>query len=155
MTTNEQVHITERRTAGSNHEVLTLQGGSGYRRTVCEQCPWRIENAGDFPAEAFRHSASTSYDASQKTFACHMHTAEKPLVCAGFLLRNSANNLSVRMATASGRIDLEQVRECDGLFDSYKEMAVANGVPEDDPILAACRADSDRFEHPGRIRSER
>jgi hypothetical protein len=26
------------------------------------------------------------------------------------------------------------------LFDSYREMAEANGVPNDDPILARCRS---------------
>lgn len=43
-----------------------------------------------------------------------------------------------------GRYDPSLVSD-DGiaLYDSYREMAVANGVPPDDPIIAPCRANNE------------
>lgn len=99
---------------------------------------------GEFPAEAFRHSASTAYDMAPNTFACHQSGTVKPAVCAGFLLRNSDNNLGVRMMLMRGDLDREQVHDGGAeLFSSYREMAVANGVDPSDLALAECRADYD------------
>lgn len=138
--------VTNRRMAGADHAVVTLAGGRAdlYRRSPCGQCPWRKDAVGVFPAEAFRHSASTAYDAAINTFACHESGQKAPATCAGFLLRNSANNVAVRLKAASGAIDLSSVS--DGgveLFDSYREMAVANGVDPDDQVLQPCRADDE------------
>lgn len=129
--------------AGEDHAVLTVVGGGFvYRRKPCAECPWRVENAGSFPAEAFEHSATTAEDAAFNTFACHMSGKEKPAVCAGFLLRNSAHNLGVRLAIIGGDFDPRQLDD-DGadLFDSYRDMAVTNGVDPSSPALARCRAD--------------
>lgn len=65
---------------------------------------------------------------------------EKPTTCAGFLLRGADHNLSVRLNLINGELGLNQVS--DGgvdLFDSYAEMAIANGVDPEDPILKPCR----------------
>lgn len=132
--------VTRIRPAGVDHQVLTVEGGRGlYRRKPCSDCPWRIDATGIFPAEAFRHSAGTAYDMSQHTFACHQQGAEKPAVCAGFLLRGADHNLAVRMGLISGKFrrDVED-GGCD-LHADYRAMAVANGVDPDDPVLAACR----------------
>lgn len=133
--------VIRSRPAGSQHQVLTVEStGTRYRRQPCGGCPWRRDRAGDFPAEAFRHSASTCYDAAMLTFGCHESGARRPAICAGFLLRNAEHNLLVRLAVARGTLDLAAVS--DGgldLFESYREMAIANGVAPEDPALAACR----------------
>lgn len=132
--------VTKVRPADKDHAVLTVEGGRGhYRRQPCAGCPWRKDQVGAFPAEAFRLSAHTAYDMAQQTFACHESGSMKPAVCAGFLLRGAAHNLSVRLRAAQGT-DYRDVS--DGghdLFDDYRSMAEANGVDADDPVLALCR----------------
>lgn len=130
------------RPAGAEHQVVTVEGGRGsYRREPCSDCPWRKDAAiGEFNAEAYRHSANTAYDMSTHQFSCHQSGIEKPAACAGFLLRGADHNLSVRLAQMNGRIDLRKVK--DGgheLYESYRAMAEANGVPADDPTLGPCR----------------
>lgn len=95
---------------------------------------------GEFPAEAFRHSAHTAYDMAQEGFACHQSGANKPATCAGYLLNGANHNMSFRLQVMSGSIDISTVS--DGgheLFKSYRAMAVANGVDDSDPILVQCR----------------
>ena len=118
---------------------------STYRRRPCATCPWRRDApVGRFPAQAYRESSSTAYDAAMATFACHESGTEKPATCAGFLLRNAANNIGVRLAERlNGPIIVEQGDV--SLYDSYREMAIANGVDPEDPVLAPCRADTDRW----------
>ncbi|MBN3815877.1 hypothetical protein G3N57_04310 [Paraburkholderia sp. Se-20369] len=136
----KRAEITQVRAAGPDHQVVTVEGGKGtYRREPCPKCPWRVDAVGEFPAEAFRHSASTAYDMAQNTFACHDSGARKPALCAGFLLRGSHHNMSVRLKMIQG----ERFDDVDDggneLHANYRTMAVANGVPQDDPVLAACR----------------
>lgn len=127
--------------AGPLHQVVTVVGGPGaYRRKPCAKCPWRVDATGEFPAEAFRASASTAYDLAQNTFACHDSGASKPAICAGFLLRGADHNLSVRMLRITERGIFSDV--VDGgvqLHDSYRAMAIANGMDPDDQALAPCR----------------
>lgn len=122
-----------------NHQVVTVEGGSGqYRKQPCPQCPWRQDATGVFPAEAFRHSARTAYDMAQTTFGCHESGTKKPATCAGFLLRGADHNLKVRL----GRINGKYEDVADGghaLHEDYRAMAIANGVDPDDPVLAPCR----------------
>lgn len=133
--------ITKRRLADANNAVLQVVGGSfAYRREPCGGCPWRIDQTGAFPAEAFRISAPTAYDASLETFACHESGPAKPAVCAGFLLRNSLHNIGARLKGIAGGADC---RSDVDLHPSYRAMAVANGVSADDPIIARCRADDE------------
>lgn len=132
--------ILEVRPAGEDHQVVSVQGDgcARYRRKPCDDCPWRVDATGVFPAEAFRHSAATAYDMSDRVFSCHSSGAEKPAVCAGFLLRGADHNLSVRLAQIRG----QQFDVGDGgceLHENYRAMAVANGVDPDDPVLAQCR----------------
>jgi uncharacterized protein DUF6283 len=134
--------VTRRTPVDQDHQVVTIEGGNGHRYRPCGECPWKVANAGTFPAEAFRVSAHTAYDAAMSTFACHEAGMENPKTCAGFLLRNAANSLAVRIAVARGRFDLDSLS--DGgheLHDCYVDMAIANGVDPEDPVLAPCRAD--------------
>jgi hypothetical protein len=131
------------------HAVVTVvpkREGEGdgkmvHRREPCEQCPWRSDlPTGVFPPDAFKRSASTSYDQAMSKFACHMSGSEKPATCAGFLLRGADNNIGVRMAAMTGSYDPRTVT--DGgkpLYDSYRDMAEANGVDPKDSALDKCR----------------
>lgn len=133
--------ITRTRAAGSDHQVVTLQGGKGstYRREPCAKCPWRVDAVGEFPAEAFRHSAETAYDMASHTFACHDSGVRKPALCAGFLLRGADHNLSVRLKRMRGDCFDDVHDGGHDLHANYRAMAVANGVAPGDPVLDACR----------------
>ena len=139
----------ERRLAGENHAVATVKGGAGlYRRSPCPTCPWRKDAVGEFPAEAFRLSANTATTADKlldctddtwdHTFGCHQSGLGKPQTCAGYILRGD-DAISWRIAVAMGKFDPNQVHSDVDLFGSYYEMAVANGVPPDDPALEGCK----------------
>jgi hypothetical protein len=77
---------------------------------------------------------------SKHVFACHESGTAKPTTCAGFLLRGSEHNLSVRMAQIERKLILSEVHE-DGreLFANYRCMAIANGVGENEECLRQCR----------------
>jgi hypothetical protein len=125
---------------GQDHQVVTVTGGQGtYRREPCPTCPWRVDAVGEFPGEAFRHSANTAYDMACETFACHESGSAKPAVCAGFLLRGAFHNMAVRLGFSSGRFKNDFSDGGHELHADYRAMAVANGVDPDDPVLAPCR----------------
>jgi hypothetical protein len=123
--------------------TVTTPAGDGYvhRHEPCAECPWRKDSPiGAFPVEAYRHSAATCYDMAQTTFACHMSGKDRPATCAGFLLSAGArHNFSVRMAVISGRLNFDSVSSDVPVYETYQEMAVANGVDPDDPVLRSCR----------------
>jgi hypothetical protein len=130
---------------GVTHLAVT-DGRRSARAKPCAECPWRTDvPTGVFPAEAFRVSAPTSYDAALSAFSCHMSGAGKPATCAGFLARHGENNLLARIAAIEGCRP-----SSDGglpLYASYREMAVANGVDPDDEVLAAVRGNDDVWDH--------
>lgn len=152
-----ETKILAHRLAGDDHAVLTFVGGTqGYRREPCATCPWRVDAIGEFPAEAFRHSAGCGIDVSllpwqtdpltaaammesaDHIFACHSSGAEKPATCAGYILKGD-QALGWRIAAAKGSFDPKQVSDGGHLLHSnYREMAEANGVDENDPVLIAC-----------------
>lgn len=136
---NPGPRVTRVRAADDEWGVTTVEGGSGaFRKHPCAQCPWRRDApVGAFPAEAFRLSAPTAYDMATEKFGCHDAGSEKPAACAGFPLRGASDNLAVRMSHR----DFSGVHTTVPLYDSYREMAVANGVDPDDPVLAPCRGD--------------
>ena len=127
------------RGGGPGHVVVTILGGKGaYRRKPCHTCPWRRDMVGQFPSEAFRVSAHTAYDMDESMFGCHTSGKARPSTCAGFLINGAAHNLAVRLLVLQG--SCKDVS--DGgheLHQSYREMAVANGVRPDDPALVRCR----------------
>jgi hypothetical protein len=111
----------------------------GHPSKPCTECPWRRDVApGRFPPERFELLASTAYDMSPVQFACHKSPEDREFACAGFLLRGSDHNFAVRRQRMRGEIG----KVSDGgfpLFDSYREMAIANGVDPDHVILKRCR----------------
>ncbi len=60
-------------------------------------------------------------------------------MCAGFLLRGANHNLSVRLKLIQGDHFEDVTDGGHQLHESYRAMAVANGVAPDDPVLAPCR----------------
>jgi hypothetical protein len=135
--------IIRRRLAGPDHAVVSMQGGGHYyRRTPCAECPWRRDvPAGRFPAEAFRISAHSAWDAAMSLFACHMSKV-RIFTCAGFLLsEGAAHNILMRLAQAQGFLDMRAVSSPFPLFSTYREMAIANGVDPEDSALRHCLDD--------------
>lgn len=140
MPAHKRSSVLQVRPAGPDHQVVTVVGQRrGYRRRPCSKCPWRIDATGEFPAEAFRHSAGTAYDLSRRVFACHESGTSKPAICAGFLLRGAGHNLAVRMKRLNGEVG-DDVRDggCE-LHANYRAMAVANGLGKDEDVLVPCR----------------
>lgn len=107
----------------------------------CSDCPWRRDApVGHFPPDAFQRLAASAYDMERTIFQCHDTKDDKPVVCAGFLERGADHNLTVRLAYMAGDIaPLDRSGNLD-LYDDYKEMAIANGVDPDDPLLRRCRS---------------
>jgi hypothetical protein len=139
--------IVQQRPADDVWGVTSVESSPGipaFRRKPCgdsghQPCPWRRDApTGAFPAEAYRLSAPTAYDMATRTFGCHASGTDRPTTCAGFLLRGAGDNLAVRM----WRTDLSVVTSDVELYDSYRQMAEANGVHPDDPALAPCRGDN-------------
>jgi hypothetical protein len=136
----KQTRITRIRPADDNNQVITVEGGNAlYRRQPCPKCPWRVDAVGEFPAEAFRHSANTAYDMAKETFGCHESGAKKPATCAGFLLRGGDHNLNVRLGFMTGKYKDDVSDGGHVLHVNYRAMAVANGVEPNDPVLTDCR----------------
>ncbi len=107
----------------------------------CAECPWRRDvPVGKFPVERFETLAATAYDMSGQVFACHMSKEGGEFACAGFILQSSAHNMACRMA----RMSFDDVSSPYPLFETYREMAIANGVDEDSYDLENCRDDGQR-----------
>ena len=151
MKEKKPAQVIATKVADKNNVVhTTIGGGGGYCERVCPECPWRKRNSGNFPAKAFLHSVHTSYDMAQETFGCHMSGTDTPRTCAGFLLRGADDNLSVRIARATGRIGYPEPE--DGLHESYKAMAIANGVKPSNPRLKDCMPEARDFKERGRAK---
>lgn len=135
--------ITKTTNADVDHQVVTVQskGEKAYMKKPCPDCPWRKDAVGEFPAEAFRISAPTGYDMSDRMFGCHSSGTTTPKTCAGFLLRGAEHNMAVRFARMTGEIKDDVSDSGLELFDNYVDMAVANGVDPDDPVLTPVRQD--------------
>lgn len=106
----------------------------------CANCPWRLDApVGEFQPDRYRKLASCAADMSSVLFTCHKSTDEAPVVCAGFLAAGAQHNLAVRLAMIQGR--LRGINRSGGvaLHPSFRAMAIAQGVPADDPALAQCR----------------
>lgn len=153
MAKKRQVERGPTKVCSEDYGVTSIVSWGGGRHQArhkpCEQCPWRMDvPTGVFPAEAFRASAPTAYDAAMPTFACHMSGAEKPATCAGFLLRHAAHNLGVRLSLHGQRVDLDRISHggCP-VYPDYREMAVANGVARDDEVLRQVRGPDDEWDH--------
>lgn len=134
---------------GVTHLIVRNSTKHARRTKPCEQCPWRKDvPTGVFPAEAYRTSAPTAYDAAMSTFSCHMSGLDSA-TCAGFLMRHATHNIAVRISESEGRLNVDEVT--DGgypLYETYREMAIANGVDPKDPVLFPVRGNDEPFNRP-------
>lgn len=114
-----------------------------FCRKPCSECPWRTDvQPYRFKPERYRNLASSAEDISFILFACHKTNDGKEVACAGFLLRGATHNMAVRMARVRG--DIKDGDVSDGgfpLFDNYRAMAAANGVPRSHRALKHVRDD--------------
>lgn len=126
--------------AGTEHQVVTIKGNPGsHMKKPCATCPWRKDATEAFPAEAFRHSANTAQDMASHTFGCHQSGTGKPKTCAGFLLKGADHNITVRIGRVTGRYTNDVTDGGHELHESYRAMAIANGVHPEDTALQQCR----------------
>jgi Family of unknown function (DUF6283) len=77
---------------------------------MCKSCPWRVDaKADDIPAFDME-KAEGLVDCNSGLFgapimACHLSTEGNDIPCAGWLAREGANNIFVRLRVASGNTD--------------------------------------------------
>jgi hypothetical protein len=113
-----------------------------YQKRLCVECPWRRSTpVGKFSADKYRELAGTAEDMSQRVFTCHMTPEHKPNACAGWIQQQGGHNLTIRMALIGGSLDLSEIEAEPNLYANYREIAIANGVDEDDPALEDIRND--------------
>ncbi|MGW2986433.1 DUF6283 family protein [Streptomyces goshikiensis] len=94
-----------------------------------EPCPWRRDAPpGQFPAAAYELSEPTSRPGSTRRFGCHSSTPASPRMCAGWLLRGADGNAEVQDLLATGRLARPDLPDGVELYDSYFQMAAANGA---------------------------
>lgn len=111
-----------------------------YIRKPCAECPWRTDiEPGQFPPERFQVLADCASDLSTVVFACHKSPHGAEFACAGFLLQQSAHNLSCRLARQQFEVTSPYP-----LHPNYRSMAIANGVDPYDAYLRNCRDDGQR-----------
>ncbi|MFG3403731.1 DUF6283 family protein [Streptomyces sp. NPDC048142] len=102
-------------------------------------CPWRRDAPiGQFPPEVYVHSApGNRLTGLSGRFGCHSSTAARPLLCAGWLLAGADGNAEVLAMMDAGALARPELSAGVELYDSYAEMAAANGVDPDLPALHA------------------
>ena len=116
-------------------KACAVKTASGFAQTTpCSECPWRKDVApGRFPPEryiALRRTAQQGF--GNPIFACHKTTEGRDNACVGFLLVEGDQNFQVRMAVITGRLDYGKLKSPYPLYESYAELAAANGVEQDD-----------------------
>lgn len=104
----------------------------------CGECPWRRDQpAGRFPPERYEELRGTSATPAGSAplgapmFACHKTAEGREIACAGWLAVEGHGHVGVRLAVATGRLDpvaLTPAPGWPGLYDTYDELAVANGT---------------------------
>ncbi|MEV7595797.1 DUF6283 family protein [Kitasatospora sp. NPDC089797] len=107
-------------------------------------CPWRLDApTGQFPARVFEHSAPGNRTAgAEGPFGCHSSPEDRTLLCAGWLLAGADGNQQILAMMDDGTLARPELPAGVGLYASYAEMAVANGV---DPALPELHPVPDDF----------
>ncbi len=63
-------------------------------------------------------------------FACHKTPSTNPAACVGYLASEDGHsNFRIRLALAHGKFDPEELELSGPNYDSFAEMATANGLP--------------------------
>lgn len=98
-------------------------------KRTCDECPWRRDvPVGKFPPERYQALEATCRPGGlPNIFACHRTPEGAERACAGFLLVHGADNNCCRLAAMSGKwVPGEQIAT-GPLYESFDEMARANG----------------------------
>lgn len=101
-------------------------------KTTCAECPWRKDvPTGRFPPERYINLADTCSDGDglKPIFACHKTDDGKEQACVGYLLVEGYSNIVVRLASSRNSFNPEELESLGPLYDSFEELAIANGVP--------------------------
>ncbi len=92
----------------------------------CADCPWRKDAPIQWSADRFQNLALTCRDDGASIMACHKSREGNDLPCVGFVVQVADESIGLRIAAATGRIDLREYE--DGgheLFGSFEEMLAA------------------------------
>ncbi|MFJ4700589.1 DUF6283 family protein [Streptomyces sp. NPDC088768] len=135
-------HVVRQRLADDVWGVTSVTSDAPVRARskpcdTTEICPWRRDApSGQFPAEAFVHSApGNRHGGADGVFGCHSSTPRHPQACAGWLLAGADGNETVLEAMERGDVPRPTLPDGVDLYGSYAEMAIANGVDPDLPEL--------------------
>src|SRR3546814_9941128 len=77
---------------------------------------------------------------SDQIFTCHKSAEVHPIACAGFIERGADHNKTVRLAYMFDKLKAMDRTGGYALYEDYRAMAIANGVPEDHSALKIGRA---------------
>ena len=132
------------------------------KRSPCSSCPWRKDaKLGLWHDDHYREMADSCQRDGHSRMGCHKSTLENFTVCAGWVLVLGYNAIGVRLGHMQGKFDPENDFDAGGLglYESWEEMAKANGVDTPDfrvSVGADWRqlTDEEREEHIKKKRKE-
>jgi hypothetical protein len=114
-----------------------MSEGNGFAMTrTCSECPWlRSSAVGRFGPDRYEALANSCKPGwLRPVFACHKTPeGDGTRACAGMLLVVGRDSNAVRLALMKGVLDLDKIEASGPLYDSFIEMAVANGCDPDAP----------------------
>ena len=101
------------------------------KRRPCKTCPWRKDaELGYWHQDHYRDMAKSCQRDGPNQMMCHQSRDTNQIVCAGWVLVLGFDAIGVRRAVHNGDFDPNRDFESGGLelYDSWEEMAEANGV---------------------------
>lgn len=112
-----------------------------YRKTPCEECPWRTDTPpGQFSAARYRALRATTGCPGREAwvtaplFACHMTPVGRDMPCAGWLASVGYYSLHVRVLLSQGllpRSVMTPGADWPELFTSYVAMEAQQAAREE------------------------
>lgn len=99
----------------------------------CDECPWRKDvPTGRFSEERFRALRHSCQPGFAGMFACHKTPECNPMACVGYVINQvygpgqRAENINLRLALRTKKIDPERMTIVGPQYLSYAEMEEAN-----------------------------
>lgn len=110
---------------------------------TCDECPWRRDvPLGKFTPARYHALARTVKQGFNPIFACHQTPDTEPQACVGYLLVDGVNNFHVRLAIITKVVTPSKLEAAGPLYDSFEEMARANGAITPPQTSNTCPRDS-------------
>jgi uncharacterized protein DUF6283 len=104
-------------------------------KTPCNNCPWRRDAPVEhWDPDHFRSIWRNCQDDGQHVMLCHKagslpEEAQGTVVCQGWVRVMGTQAVGVRVALMQKRVTPDELEGgTEGLFDSFEEMMVANGI---------------------------